>query len=143
LVVNGYPSAAPGINIHQTHVAFAGNNLMASVLYSADSEGTQYWANGSLGTYTDSTGSTSGTISRDGVVITVVASWYSNPAIPAMGGSNTSIWIDNILSNTFSGAAIGVTTAPTSTTQIKSLFGSAAVTLQYSVPSGGYLKIEW
>ena len=118
---------------------------MASVLYSADSEGNQYWANGSLGTYSEPNGSASGTISRDQVSFNVTATWHSNPAIPAMGGSNTNVWNQNssALLHQFPGAAVGVTVAPTPTSQITSLSGHTSTAINYTVPPGGYLKIEW
>jgi hypothetical protein len=63
--------------------------------------------------------------------------------VPPGSGASTSFMVNGSATVTFPGAGPGNGSTPARETQIQTLSGVTATTIQYAVPSRGYLKIEW
>ena len=72
-----------------------------------------------------------------------VAQFFRSNHRVASAGSSVTANVPGQSTITFPGSGTGVTSTPTRTTQSRVLGGMTSVEMQYSVPSGGYLKIEW
>ena len=68
--------------------------------------------------------------------------WWSETTSSSYAGVATTLTVSGNV-NTYPGAGSGVTNTPTRETRVLALPGVSAATIQYAVPSGGYLKIEW